>query len=83
MWRRANPYITPDFSGADLNDADLKTVDLSGADLTEAKVKFAFSKLQPPRIRPILRSFTFLTSRFRAELFILDTNWTLRFGVNP
>ena len=51
MWRHENPAITPDLSGADLEEADLRgadlnraalgEADLSGADLREADLETA------------------------------------------
>jgi uncharacterized protein YjbI with pentapeptide repeats len=40
-WRKRNPSIEPDLSGADLPGADLSWADLSGADLSEADLSEA------------------------------------------
>jgi uncharacterized protein YjbI with pentapeptide repeats len=40
-WRKNNPEITPDLSGADLSQANLIMMNLSGADLSGAEMNFA------------------------------------------
>ena len=67
-WRRANPYVRPDLSGADLRGNYLQNADLRGVNLREANADEAFLNLAKLN-RADLRGASFRWVRFfRAKL---------------